>query len=139
MRFRYLRDPVFLVCVAVYLVNRFVLKKVSDGGFVHNHLNDLICIPMLVPVMLYAERKTGLRNHDAIPRWYEILFPLLIWSIAFEIILPGMSQSGPPIVADHRDVLYYVIGGLGAVVIWQYSYRDSGRGISPTAGNETGK
>ena len=58
MRFRYLRDPLFLACVVVYFVNRFVLKAVWEAGFVHTHLNDLICVPFWVPIMLWVERRS---------------------------------------------------------------------------------
>ena len=54
MRFQYLRDPLFLAVLAVYFVNRWVFKSVWSGGFVHEHLNDLICIPFWVPIMLWG-------------------------------------------------------------------------------------
>ena len=123
MRFRYLQDPLFLLCILAYAVNRFVLKGLWQVGFVHDYLNNLICIPFLVPIMLYAERKLGLRSHDAVPQWYEVLIPIVVWSVVFEVLLPLHPSLGRLVVADHMDVLFYVLGGFFAGVIWQYWYR----------------
>ena len=62
MPFKYLRDPLFVACVVAYLVNRFAIKPAVVGGFFHDHLNDLICIPVWVPVMLWGMRRAGLRR-----------------------------------------------------------------------------
>ena len=124
MRFRYLRDPLFLACVVIYFVNRFVLKRVWETGFVHEHLNDLICIPFWVPIMLWIERRVGLRRDDGPPEAIEIIIPLVVWSWVFEIVLPRTELFGRYCVADHRDVFYYAAGALGAAVFWRLWYGD---------------
>jgi hypothetical protein len=124
MKFRYLRDPLFLSCVLLYFVNRFVIKKLVAGGFFHDYFNDLICIPFWVPIMLFFERKTRMRPDDAAPRWYEIIIPLVLWSYIFEVYLPGTRLFRGRATADARDVLYYCIGALGAAVVWRVSYRE---------------
>ena len=53
MRFLYLYR-LFLFCVLSYFVNRWVFKAYWTSGFVHEHLNDLICIPFWVPIMLWS-------------------------------------------------------------------------------------
>lgn len=118
MCFRYLRDPMFLLCLAVYVVNRLILKAVWKEGFVHEHLNDLICIPFWVPVMLFAQRRLGLRD-DAPPRPAELIIPLVLWSWVFEILLPAVDAR---FVGDHLDVMYYSLGALGAGVFWRWRY-----------------
>ncbi len=122
MRFCYLRDPLFLMCVTTYFVNRLVLKSLWKDGFVHEHLNDLICIPFWVPIMLYTQRRLGLRD-DAPPRPGELVIPLVLWSWVFEILLPAIDGLGGRFVADHLDVLFYTIGALGAAVFWRLWYR----------------
>jgi hypothetical protein len=122
--FRYLRDPLFLACVLVYFVNRLVLKAIWESGFVHDHLNDLICLPMWVPVMLWVERGIGLRRDDGPPDAVEIAVPLVLWSWAFEIALPQTGLFGRYCVADHRDVLYYSAGALGGAAFWRWRYGD---------------
>ena len=76
MRFLYLRDPLFLLCVLTYFVNRFVLKAIWTTGFIHEHLNDLICLPFWVPILLFAQRRVGLRDNDDPPRSAELVIPL---------------------------------------------------------------
>lgn len=122
MPFLYLRDPLFLLCVATYFVNRFVLKKVWDSGFVHEHLNDLICIPFWVPIMLFAQRRLGLRAGDESPRAGELVIPLLIWSWLFEIILPRTELMAGYCVADYLDIVYYAAGTLVAALFWRWWY-----------------
>ena len=122
MPFLYLRDPLFLVCVATYFVNRLVLKKIWTSGFVHEHLNDLICIPFWVPIMLFAQRRLGLRDQDGRPSASELVIPLVIWSWMFEIILPRTEFFGNWCVADYLDVMYYALGALLAALFWRWWY-----------------
>jgi hypothetical protein len=121
MRFLYLRDPLFLFCLVTYFLNRFVLKAIWKEGFVHEHLNDLLCIPFWVPIMLFAQRRLGLRDSDAAPRPSELVIPLIIWSWMFEIVLPAMDGR---FVADHLDILYYSVGTLAAGIFWNWWYRE---------------
>src|SRR5262245_20174611 len=125
MRFQYLRDPLFLLCVATYFVNRYIFKAIWNGGFVHEHLNDLICIPFWVPIMLLAQRKLHLRDGDDCPQPSEIIIPLLLWSWVFEIILPQSALLGDSCVADPLDIMYYSIGAFLAAVCWKWWYRES--------------
>lgn len=122
MRFRYLRDPVFLICGAAYCLNRLVLKHLWSLGFFHDHLNDLICIPFLVPPMLYAQRKAGWRTHDEPPRAFEMLFPLLLWSCLFEVVLPITAPWGALTVPDYTDVVWYAVGSFAAGIVWRGFY-----------------
>ena len=126
MRFLYLRDPLFLLCVGTYFVNRLVLKAIWKHGFVHEHLNDLICIPFWVPIMLFAQRKLGLRDDDARPQPGEIIIPLVLWSWVFEILLPATGWLGDRCVADYLDIVYYSLGALLAGLFWAWWYGRSG-------------
>jgi len=124
--FRYLRDRLFLACVAAYFINRLVLKRIWVSGFVHDHFNDLICIPFWVPVMLWIERSIGLRRRDGPPDAMEIAVPLVVWSWTFEVFLPARGWLGPHCAADHRDVLWYSVGALAASLAWRRRYGDEG-------------
>lgn len=123
MRFGYLHDPLFLLSLALYAINRWLIKPHVEGGFFHSHLNDLICIPFLVPPMLFCARRLGLRHHDDIPQVHEIIVPLVIWSILFEIVYPRLPYWNRWATSDHRDILFYALGGLGATVLWSAYYR----------------
>ncbi len=129
MPFKYLRDPLFLFCFILYFLNRWILKLLFPIPFLHNSLNDLICIPFWVPIMLWGMRKTGLRTDDAPPQWYEIILPLIVWSIVFEMILPQIKFFRHLATADPADIMYYTLGALGASLFWQrwYSEKRTGR------------
>jgi hypothetical protein len=129
-RFRYLRDPLFVTCVAVYFVNRWALKPLLRGGFLHDHLNDLICIPVWVPIMLWGQRRLGLRATDSPPLASEILIPLFVWSWFFEIVLPPTGWAGSRAVSDYRDIIYYSLGAALAACFWRWSYGGSSSGGS---------
>jgi hypothetical protein len=122
MSFRYLRDPLFLVCVAIYFANRWLIKPLVAGGFVHDHLNDLICIPVWLPIMLLTLRQLRLRQTDGPPTALEILIPVTLWSLLFEVVLPTHATIGRGMTADYRDIFYYALGGLLASAFWHAWY-----------------
>jgi hypothetical protein len=74
--------------VAAYFINRFGVKPFVHGVFAHTSLNDLLCVPFWVPIMVFAMCKFGLRKHDGAPTLAEIVIPLLMWSYFFEIAPP---------------------------------------------------
>lgn len=114
-RFRYLGDPVFLVCAGTYALNRWWLKGVSSSPFVRGHLNDLLLIPAALPVILWVHRCLHWRSHDAPPSRTEILMHLAIWSVICEWIGPSWLHRG---IADPWDVVMYSAGALVAWIIW---------------------
>lgn len=126
MPFRYLRDPLFLFCVVLYFVNRLLLKPFLHAGevgaFLHGSLNDVLCIPFWVPIMVWMMRKTRLRTHDAPPQGAEILIPLLLWAWFFELALPKMAYFHRHAVSDPNDILCYTSGALLAAIFWNYYY-----------------
>ncbi len=123
MHFLYLRDPLFVGCLGVYFINRWVFKPFFPNSFSHNYLNDLICIPFWVPIMLWLMRKARLRIDDTPPQWYEILLPLIVWAVVFEIIVPGLKPFERLAHADLLDIFFYVLGALIAALFWGWRYR----------------
>ena len=119
---RYLRDPLFLFCVGTYFVNRFVFKRIWKTGFVHEHLNDLICIPFWLPIMLFAQRKLDVRDNDDPPHASEIVIPLILWSWILELLLPAAGWFGDWCVSDYLDVVAYTVGALMAAMLWRWWY-----------------
>jgi hypothetical protein len=122
VRFRYLRDPLFLLCVITYFVNRLILKVIWKDGFVHEHLNDLSCIPFWVPIMLFVQRKLGLREREDSPQPSEIVISLIVWSWIFEILLPATGWLGERCVSDYLDIVFYTLGALLAGLFWRWWY-----------------
>jgi hypothetical protein len=86
------------------------------------YLNDVICIPFWLPMMLWAEKKCGMRPTDAPPTRLEIVIALVIWSAMFEVIIPYHKEWKIPTVADPFDVLAYSAGALGSALIWNWYY-----------------
>jgi hypothetical protein len=127
MRFRYLKDPLFLFCVALYFANRWVIKPYFPNSFSRDHLNDLICIPFWVPIMLWGMCLTGLRKHDGPPSASEIIIPLLIWSWVFEAYLPFTKAFKGIAISDYKDVIAYTVGACIASGIWRFHYRERRR------------
>jgi len=118
--FKYLRDPLFLAVMVVYLVNRFCVEPVTIGKvpFFHCYVNDLICGPFWLPGLLYVYRKLGLRAHDRPPGWAEVFFHLAIWSVLFEVVGPAYGRYFGYPTADPWDVVCYFLGGAVSVLIW---------------------
>ena len=118
MRFLYLRDPLFLACVATYFVNRFVLKNIWHDGFVHAHLNDLICIPFWVPIMLFAQRTLRLRPDDHSPRPAEIIIASITTSENAMATAVGISRSNRSIaLSDVKGRRYTAVKLMDATAV----------------------
>ena len=116
-RFRYALDPVFLVALAIYVVNRAVIKPHLHpySPFFHGHLDDSLLVPVALPVFLLVYRLLGLRPDDAPPRWWEIVAHLLVWSLFFKWFGPVVLHQS---VADPVDVACYAAGGMVAWLLW---------------------
>jgi len=118
-RFRYFADPICISAIIIYAVNRFLLKPHGIGGtFGSWYLNDVLCLPLFLPMILYVQRRIGLRTHDGPPRMWEVLQHWAIFSVVFEIILPRFPQYFRT-VADPMDVMAYLIGGMFAWMWWR--------------------
>lgn len=122
MPFRYLRDPLCITAFALYWLNRFLVKPFTDATFIHHHFNDLICIPLFVPFVVLAARLCRFREHDQPPQIHEILLPLLVWSIMFELLLPKHPFWSRYVVGDPFDILWYTVGACIASTWWRHYY-----------------
>ena len=122
MAFQYLKDPLFLVCLVLYFANRLILKPFFPNEFSSSFLNDVICIPFWVPIMLFLMRRIGLRTDDAPPTGGELIIPLLLWSALFELILPQLDFFSTLATSDYRDILCYTVGTTVAAIVWRRCY-----------------
>jgi hypothetical protein len=117
-KFRYARDRLCGVACAFYAVNRWALPLSLKGAFLRNHFNDLLFIPAALPLMLWLQRKLGLRHTDAYPDWSEVLLHLVVWSVAAEVIGPRLFAHA---TGDGWDVAAYAAGALVSAMIWRFS------------------
>jgi hypothetical protein len=116
MRFRYLRDPLFLLAVALYVANRWWWKPEFGGFFLNGYFNDLLLIPAALPPILWLHHKAGWRSKDAPPSLLEITSHLVLWTFIAEVIGPHLKATS---VADWADVAAYAAGALAAFLIWR--------------------
>ncbi len=136
MPFRYITDPMFVVCLGLYVVNRWFLEPSVHSQFFTGYVNDLICIPFCVPLMLLIMRRLRLRMHDQPPQMHEIIVPLIIWSVVFEIWLPTVPVFRGLATPDHLDILAYATGALIAGIWWNRYYTGGCPTTASTTTNE---
>ena len=118
-RFGYLRDPLCLAACALYVANRIWWKGAFEGAFFTGYFNDLLLIPAALPLVLWVQRRMGVRATDTPPRWREIGFHFAIWSVTAEGIMPWLT---PRATGDWYDVAAYGVGALFAGCWWQEAF-----------------
>lgn len=116
-RFRYLRDELFLAATIGYGLNRWIFKPVVMSSFLRGQFNDLLLIPAALPVILWVQRRTGLRSDDGMPSWSEIALHLVVWSVICEWVGPFWLHRG---TSDPWDVAAYVVGGIASGLWWNH-------------------
>jgi hypothetical protein len=110
-QFRYLADPVCMAALALYAINRFYLKPHHIGGwFTHGYFNDVLCLPLFVPVILYVQHLAGVRRHRQFPRVWEVLQACAAFVLVFQVITPRFPQVFIT-AGDPYDILAYLAGG----------------------------
>jgi len=113
-RFRYLLEPLCLAAIAAYAVNRWIVRP----EFLRGWFNDILFLPAALPIFLWIERRIGLRKTDEPPRGGEIIFYLIAWSVAAEVIGPWVFSHA---TADPWDVLWYCLGAAICWAVWATS------------------
>jgi hypothetical protein len=112
-----MRDPLCVAACVLYLLNRFWLRAHVGGPFLQGQFNDLLLIPAALPLVLWVQRRVGVRHDDARPRWAEIALHLVVWSFAAEWVMPHFSTHA---TGDWRDVAAYSAGAAVAGCWWQF-------------------
>ncbi|MEQ1862677.1 MAG: hypothetical protein ABMA13_22380 [Chthoniobacteraceae bacterium] len=113
--FRYALDPLCLASCALYAANRWLVKPHVASDFLRGHFNDLLLIPCALPLVLWAQRRLGLRGHDEAPAAGEVALHLVVWTLIAECIGPRWLHRG---VADPWDAAAYALGATLALVVW---------------------
>ena len=116
--FRYWRDPACLAACAAYALNRWLLKPhFAMGPFMRGHFADCLLIPAALPLVLWLQRRLGLRTHDGTPTSGEIFLHLAIWAFIAEGAGPFLTRRG---TADWWDVAAYSAGAAACYVLWRW-------------------
>ena len=114
--FRYGGDLLCIGACAAYAVNTWLLPETWRGPFLREHFNDALLIPAALPLVLWLQRRLGLRDNDRPPTWPEIALAVGLWSIAAEVVAPLIFRNA---VADWRDAVAYAAGAAIAGVWWR--------------------
>lgn len=109
----------FLLGCGLYALNRWGLKPNFPAAFLHGQFNDCLLIPCALPLLLWLQRKLGLRKTDAPPRLSEIALHLIVWSVVCEGLGPRFLMG----TGDLWDVVAYSAGALVAWLWWQAPFR----------------
>jgi len=120
--FGYCRDPLFLLTLGPYLVNRELIKPHLPhySALFHGHFNDCLLVPVALPFFLLVYRWLGLRPDDAAPRFWEIALHVAVWCVFYKWFAPAILHKG---VADPADIACYAGGGVVAWLLWNYGPR----------------
>jgi hypothetical protein len=118
--FKYILNPIFLFSSALYTANKLLIFPFNfiNCKFTRFYLNDLLLVPVLLPIILFFSRVLRFRRDNFPPRFIEIVIPVAIWSIAFEFIGPHFFGKG---TSDPFDVLAYCMGGFLSWLAWNRS------------------
>ncbi len=116
--FAYGRDPLCLIAMGLYALNRWGLKPRLEMSFLHNHFNDLLLIPAALPLVLWVQRKLNWRTHDRNPDAKDISLHLIVWAFIAEGLGPHLFDHA---TRDWRDLVAYSTGAIAAGLWWRYS------------------
>lgn len=116
--FKYWRDPVCVTACATYVAYRWLMPAVGLSPPWNGHVTDVLLVPAGLPLWLWLERQVGWRSDDRMPRWREIAFALVTWTVAAELIAPGIFRQA---TGDAWDLVAYSGGAAIAGLVWQWS------------------
>jgi hypothetical protein len=116
-RFLYWRDPVCVAACATYVVYRWLLPATGFSPLWSGHFTDVLLMPAGLPVWLWVERRIGWRGDDRMPRWTEVAFALVIWTVAAELVAPLLFSQA---TGDAWDAVAYAGGSAVAGLAWRW-------------------
>jgi hypothetical protein len=127
--FSYWRDPICLGAAATYIAYRWLVPVTAQTPFWSGHFADILLIPAGLPLWLWLERGIGWRRDDQMPRWREIAFALVTWTVAAEVIAPRLFLKA---TGDVWDAVAYSGGAVIAGLLWQgaRSHHDNCVGVA---------
>jgi hypothetical protein len=108
----------FLLCSFVYLLNTVLIRSNCglDCAFTRSYLNDLLLVPVTIPVLFEFFTLVNLREEEGMPKLFEFLPILIIWSLLFEVIGPNFLGMG---FGDVVDIGSYFLGAFVSIAVWK--------------------
>lgn len=101
-----LYHPVFLFCLFLFCTNQVLELTGIYVWPLYTHLDDLLCLPIVLSIALAVERVYFQNCRYVFPVHY-IIGAVIAFTVFFEGILPFFYKRH---IADVVDVLAYVVG-----------------------------
>jgi hypothetical protein len=111
------RDAAFWVALGLYAGNRWLVKPRVDAVFFQSYFNDLLLVPVVLPLVLQLHVWLGWRPAGVAPRVGETVFHCVVWSWACEWAGPFWLNMG---TADGWDVACYAVGAVVSQGWWHW-------------------
>jgi hypothetical protein len=105
---RTLRHPIFLVSVLLFLINQALEQAGVFIPLLFSYLDDLLAMPIVLTIILAAERIYFRNNSFVLPLGW-VIGAVVAFSIFFELMLPPFFQKH---TADWLDVVAYSVGAV---------------------------
>jgi hypothetical protein len=102
------RNPVFIICAALFMLNRLLEWQGVFIALLPSYLDDLLCLPVTLTIILAVERLYFKLPAFIMPVKYS-WWAIIAFSVVFEGVLPLLSDR---YTADVLDVFFYSLGAL---------------------------
>ncbi len=109
VEFRQIRPPAIGIWIGlslIYALLRLARHYGQVTGPVDWYLADLVCLPVVLGVILAAQRWYHCSPSWTLPRWHG-LFATVIYTVYFEAVLPRFKSTA---IGDVRDGMCYLLG-----------------------------
>lgn len=103
-----LRHPIFTSSFILFGLNQLLELGHIFIWPLYTHLDDLLCLPITLTVILAAERLYFANPYFVLPKRY-ILSTVFLFSVTFEALLPAVASK---YTSDVWDVVAYAVGAL---------------------------
>lgn len=97
----------FVIAAVTYVANKGLYYSYGYIPFLHDYLNDLLAMPVILSLALFLMRLIY-RNVHYILSKTQVVFAVIYLALVFELILPFLSTN---YVGDIIDVICYMAGG----------------------------
>jgi hypothetical protein len=105
---RILRHPLFLLCALLFCLNRALELGQVYIWPLYAYLDDLLCLPLTLSVILAAQRAYFKDDEMTVPLAH-IAFAVTAFSLFFEVLLPLYKKL---YTADVLDIGAYALGAV---------------------------
>jgi hypothetical protein len=111
----------FGICLTAFLLNMVLIKLAVDlPEFFTSHLNDILCMPIVLSICLFIIRSFS-KNKGIKISLFSACSLAALYSVYFELYLPGTTTR---YTSDVIDVILYFSG---AFAFWLVQGMETGR------------